>query len=91
MKNEATIAKNVRQIEVMTSNKISELNEIYVSVDQRKKILQALAVDFVEIQNQLKVKEAQKERIERELKSYQKVNEIHIEIDILQSTPEGQQ
>ena len=90
MKNEATIAKNVRQIEVMTSNKISELNEIYVSVDQRKKILQALAVDFVEIQNQLKVKEAQKERIERELKSYQKVNEIHIEIDILQSTPEGQ-
>ena len=43
MKNEANIAKNVRQIEVMTSNKISELNEIYVSVDQRKKILQALA------------------------------------------------
>ena len=74
----------------MTGNKQSELNEIYVSVDHRKKILGSLAVDFVEAKNNIEKKMKYKEDVLRQLKGFQKVNEIHIEIDILQNTAEGQ-
>jgi hypothetical protein len=33
----------------MTGNKIIELDELYYSVDQRKRMLTELAVDFVDV------------------------------------------
>ena len=74
----------------MTNNKIVELNEIYNSVDQRKKILAELAVDYVMVKKQIEQKMIAKDKLEIELTKMQKVNEIHIEIDVLQSSKEGQ-
>jgi hypothetical protein len=46
----------------MTEKKILELNEIYHSIDHRQKILQDLAIDLVEVKQQISKK--QKEKLE---------------------------
>lgn len=75
----------------MTAIKIPELDEIYNSVDQRQKILAELGVDYVNLKKQIEIKQRTKEGYEKQLTQYQKVNEIHIEIDILQQSPQGVQ
>ena len=62
VKNEGIVRKNLEQIEIMTEKKILELNEIYHSIDHRQKILQDLAIDLVEVKQQISKK--QKEKLE---------------------------
>ena len=68
----------------MIDRKTPELNELYFSVDQRKRILAELAVDYVSVKRKLDMKVHEKERMEKSLMAVQKVDEIHIEIDVLQ-------
>lgn len=47
--NQVKVIKALQEIEKMTGNKIIELDELYYSVDQRKRMLTELAVDFVDV------------------------------------------
>lgn len=84
---ESVVQMNLKKIEEMTAYKIPELNEIYNSIDQRQKVLKDLAIDVVEARREIDEKNKRKEKLAAELKSLQKVEEIHIEIDVLQTTP----
>ena len=70
-------------IEKISARKIPELNELYQSVDQRKRVMREMAVDLVEVRKQIDNKTKSLNQMTIELDKLQKVNEIHIEIDVL--------
>lgn len=47
-------------IEKISIRKIPELNELYQSVDQRKKVMQLLAVDLADVRKQIDQKQKMK-------------------------------
>ena len=51
--------------------------------------MQNLGVDLATLRKQVADTEAEKQRVLSEITQLQKCDEIHIQIDVLQSSPEG--
>ena len=84
---EATMLDHLTMITRLMKLKTEELDNLYGSIDQRKIMLQSLAVDMGELRKELASKTKIRDQVSAAIAKYQKADEIHIEIDVLQNSP----
>lgn len=86
---EGTMQDHLTSITRLMKSKTVELENLYGSIDQRTIMLQSLAVDMGELNKELASKTKIRDDVAAAIARHQKADEIHIEIDVLQSSPQG--
>jgi hypothetical protein len=81
--------RKLASVERLSISKIDELNKLYLQIDERTKVLQGLAIDLGSVKKEIEGKTQLRDRTQKEIDKFQKVDEMQIEIDILQQSPAG--
>ncbi|TNV85113.1 hypothetical protein FGO68_gene6217 [Halteria grandinella] len=89
VKDKAIIASSLAKVEKLLKKKGLELDEKVRQVDERNDALRTLAVDLAFLRKQHEQLVSQNESLARSLSLRQRVDEIHIEIDVLSQSPQG--
>ncbi|TNV85137.1 hypothetical protein FGO68_gene5346 [Halteria grandinella] len=89
VKDKAIITSSLAKVEKLLKKKGLELDEKVRQVDERNDALRTLAVDLAFLRKQHEQLVSQNESLARSLALRQRVDEIHIEIDVLSQSPQG--
>ena len=85
----AVIDGKLQVINELLPQKQKELEQFYKHVDTKNQQMQSLGVDLAALRQQVVEAEKVKLRLMSEIKQLQKCDEIHIQIDVLQSSADG--
>ncbi len=89
LSDEAEIQRQLHKVETILDKKIEEYKEVMEKYDKRTEAMRGLAVDLAMLRKQKDEMEAANNVLGRKLEAIQNVNDIHIQIDVLQTTEEG--
>jgi chromosome segregation ATPase len=86
---ESEISTKLSKIESLITKKQKELNDVMEQQDKRVEAMRSLAIDLAMLRKSKGEMEKTNQKLLNELHKRQNVDDVHIQIDILSTTPQG--
>ena len=86
---EDNIHTNLAKVEDLVFKKQSELDEVMIDQDKRTDAMRSLAIDLAMLRKSKEEMEKTNQKLLHELHTRQNVDDVHIQIDVLSTTPQG--
>lgn len=83
------IEVKLAKVEELVAKKQAELDEVMIDMDKRTDAMRSLAIDLSMLRKSKEDMTSTNEKLLHELEKRQNVDDIHIQIDVLSTTPQG--